>query len=400
MKKHTILNLIISCMSLSFLSACDDSSSSNQLAPFDGIAAVQTKGEGESQVEFTDGKTKIQSGYLAKLDTDYAVFSNGEYLYQLGKGTNDSIQKYHVDNPELGYYPNDGYILREADQSANPHEIAFLNDSTAIITRYGQTESWVVNVNAQSFDEFVIETLDLSHHADNTNTLDADPEADMVFISGDKAFISMQNLSGWTADNTAKVAVFDTTTWQEIDTDPSTDGVQALSLSLKNHQSGAIHNNKIYLGSLVYGAWGTDEPNTGGIEVINTDTLETSVLTDEKAIWKIAVDDQGKVFFADYDGWQSNSLFVVNSDNSIGLVSEELSGLFITTLASPGDSIWLATSSSDPEVIDNQIRRIDSSLDFSEPKPLSEVVLSTVETALQTINIAFLDTDSNIPTTD
>ena len=380
------------------LAACGSDSDDPTLTPFDGIAVVQSKGGGSSQIEFTDGKSIIQSEFLPQIDDDYAVFAHGEFFYQLGRGSNDSIQKYHIDNPQLGYYPNDGYILKEIvdgqPTSANPYNMAFLNDgsNTAVITRYGQAESWVVDLNAQSFEDFVIHKLDLSHHDDSSSETDSDPEADMVFISGNRAFITMQNLDGWTPDNAAKVAVFDTTTWQEIDTDPSTDGVQAISMTLKNHQSGAIHGNTIYLGSLIYAN------ATGGLEKINTDTFATEVITDEKAVSQVAVDSLGNVFFADYAGWQDNSLYAVNDDNSIGLVSEALTSLFITTLTSPGDSIWMATSATDNDT-NNLIQRIDSSLDYTEPKTIEEAVLSSVQNALQVINIAFLESEKEVPET-
>ncbi|OUR60108.1 hypothetical protein A9Q73_12515 [Bermanella sp. 47_1433_sub80_T6] len=346
-------------------------------------------------VEFTDGKSIIESGFLAQVATDYAVFANGEYFYQLGKGDIDTVQKYHIDNPQIGYYENDGYSLREAGDTsaANPHNIIFLKDenNTAIITRYGSTESWVVNLNAQSSDNFIIAKLDLSHHTTPVSDTDNVPEAHMAFISNGKLFITLQNLANWAATENAMVAVFDTISWEEIDTNSNLEGVQGISLSLKNHQTGAIYNNKIYLGSLVYASWGSNDPNTGGIEVINTSTLESSIATDQFAVTSIAVNGQGKVFFADYADWENSSLYILNSDYSYNLVSNDLSAINITTLASPGDnSLWIGTTSFDSE---NQILRLDSELDYSEPRSIDDAVLSKVTTALKPVGIAFLDTD-------
>ncbi len=392
MKQTHLLKLSFSIFLTALLSGCFSENNDNTLIPFEGIAVIQSTGD-DSMVEFTDGKQNIESGFLPQIDTDYAVFANGEYFYQLGKGNNDSVQKYHIDNPQIGYYENDGYSLREAGDttSANPHYIVFLKDenNTAVITRYGNTESWVVNLNAQTSEDFVITKLDLSHHTTPVSETDSDPEANMAFISNNKLFITLQNLNGWSATDNAMVAVFDTNTWEEIDTDTNIEGIQGISLTLKNHQSGAIHNNKIYLGSLVYGT-----PNTGGIEIINTSTLESSVATDQLAVTKIAVNDHGKVFFADYASWQNNSLYVLNSNNSYNLVSNELSSINITMLASPGDSIWIGTNSFDAnndEINDNQILRLDSELDYTEAKSFDEVVLSKVTTALKPIGIAFLD---------
>ena len=113
------------------LTACNllDNDNDKSLTPFDGIAVIQSSGSGESNVEFTDGISKIESGFLPKTATDYSVFAKGEYFYHLGKSTIDTIQKYHIDNPEMGFYPNNGFSLMDSGDttSANPHELIFLN---------------------------------------------------------------------------------------------------------------------------------------------------------------------------------------------------------------------------------------------------------------------------------
>ncbi len=396
MKKEHINKLLFSIFITTLLTGCFIDKNSNTLTPFEGIAAIQSSGD-DSMIEFTDGKNIVESGFLPQADTDYAVFANGEYFYQLGKHNIDTVQKYHINNPQVGYYPNNGFSLREAGDttSANPHHIVFLKDeaNTAVITRYDNTASWVVNLDAQTSEDFIITKLDLTHHTTPVSEADNDPEANLAFISNNKLFITLQNLDGYTATDNAVIAVFDTKTWLEIDTDSTIEGIQGISLSLKNHQTGAIHNDKIYLASLVYASWGSDDPNTGGIEIINTSTLESSVVTDQLAVTSITVNGQGKVFFADYADWENNSLYVLNNDNSYNLVSSDLSNINITTLASPGDnSIWMGTTSFDSE---NQIVRLDGALDFTESKSFDEIVLSKVITALKPIGIAFLDIDNN-----
>lgn len=397
MKQFQLIKISVCLLMASMISACGSDSNSKTLSPFEGLAVVQSTGDG-SMIEFTNAKDTVESGFLPKTATDYAVFSNGEYFYQLGKYNIDTVQKYHIDNPEQEFYANDGYSLREVGDtvSANPSSMAFLNDDTAVITRYGSTDAWVINLTAQTSDEFVIKKLDLSHHINpvDASSNDQVPEASMAFINNAKLFIVLQNLDNWTPTNNAKVAVFDTNTWLEIDTDLVQEGIQAIPLSLKNPQSGVIHNNNIYLGFLVYAPYGSGEDNTGGIELINTDTFSHTIITDQIAVSAITVDANGKVFFADYAAWQSNSLYVLNNDNTYSLVSEDTQGINISMLASPGDSIWLGTNSLDSQIdgqAKNQIIRIDSTLNFSIPKPLDEIVLTKVETALKPIKAAFLD---------
>ena len=46
-----------------------------------------------------------------------------------------------------------------------------------------------------------------------------------------------------------KVVVFNTKTWEEIDTDAKAKKAHAIKLNLKNHQTGVQVDSKVYLGS-------------------------------------------------------------------------------------------------------------------------------------------------------
>lgn len=397
MKNIKLTRLLTVIIISQFLIACDlsnDDNDKNGFNVFDDITIIQSVGSGESHIEFTDGISIVESGFLPQTATDYATFAKGEFFYQLGKFNIDTIQKYHIDNPELGYYPNNGFSLRDTNDSvsANPHELIFIDESTGVITRYGKNEAWVVNLDAQDADDFVIEKLDLSHHVASTTDSDTDPEMSMAFIANNKLFITLQNLEGWTPTDNAKVVVFNTQSWEEIDTDEDTDGIQAISLTLKNHSSGALYGNKLYLGSLVYGSSSSipATPNTGGIEVINIDDYSISVATNDKAVNHVVASSNGEIFFSDYSGWENNSLYKLNSDNSYDLVSSDLEGINISTLASASNSIWLGTNSFDNE---NKIIRLDSSLEFNSPMVLKDITLSEVTLAFKPIGIAFIDLD-------
>ena len=397
MKNIKLTRLLTVIIISQFLIACDlsnDDNDKNGFNVFDDITIIQSVGSGESHIEFTDGISIVESGFLPQTATDYATFAKGEFFYQLGKFNIDTIQKYHIDNPELGYYPNNGFSLRDTNDSvsANPHELIFIDESTGVITRYGKNEAWVVNLDAQDADDFVIEKLDLSHHVASTTDSDTDPEMSMAFIANNKLFITLQNLEGWTPTDNAKVVVFNTQSWEEIDTDPITDGTQAINLTLKNHSSGALYGNKLYLGSLVYGSSSSipATPNTGGIEVINIDDYSISVATNDKAVNHVVASSNGEIFFSDYSGWENNSLYKLNSDNSYDLVSSDLEGINISTLASASNSIWLGTNSFDNE---NKIIRLDSSLEFNSPMVLKDITLSEVTLAFKPIGIAFIDLD-------
>lgn len=365
-------------MTLALTGCFDSDKKKNPAITFNDIAIVQSVGSGESMLEFTNGIDQVASGFHSKTATDYAVFARGDYFYHMGRFEIDTIQKYHIDNPTLGYYPNDGFSLRTADDSssANPYNIGFLDDNTAIITRYGSTSAWVVNLAATQFDDFFIRELDLSHHVTGEN--DTIPEMDMVFVYNNKVFITLQNQTGWQSTGNERVVVFDATTWDEIDTDSTTDGTQAIALNLANHQSGTRIGNTLYLGSLIY--W----PLGGGLEAVNLDTYTTSTITDEYAVNRLTSTDSGRIFFTSYEDWQVNTLYTLNG-NTVQKVSDELVDMNLSAMAASGDVLWLGTAGET-----NTLHRLDATGSFSQTQALEDITLSQVELMLKPIGIAFM----------
>jgi len=133
--KFPVITAFISSALL--LSGCNDKDNKAEEITFNDIAVVQSVASGESMIEFTDGITDVASNYNSKTATDYGIATRGEYIYHIGRYNIDTIQKYHIDNPQLGYYPGEGYSLRSAGEttSANPYNISFITDDTAVITR-------------------------------------------------------------------------------------------------------------------------------------------------------------------------------------------------------------------------------------------------------------------------
>lgn len=381
MKNVKTLSLIgLTSISLLLGGCFSSSSDKDEKVNLEGLAIVQSVDK-SGMIEFTDGIDRVVSRFNETTATDYTVFTNGNFYYHLGKYDIDTIQKYHIDNPAKGYYPNDGFSLRSVGDtdSANPYNMAFLNDSQAIITRYGATSAWVVNLDAQNADDFLIKVLDLSSHASGED--DSIPEMDMVFLFGDKAFISLQNLTNWVSTGNEKVVVYNTKTWQEIDTDPSQEGIQAINLNLSNHQTGTQVGNKLYLGSLVYGV-----TNTGGIEVVNLDDYSVEIITKDMAVNNLTSTRSGKVFFTSYEQWQANTLYQLNSDKSYSKVSSELESKNISALNAVNEELWLGYSDNG-----HYIMRLDADQDYSEPRTLDDIKLSQVAMALKPIKIAFFD---------
>ena len=322
----------------------------------DFIAAVHVAAYGDgSNIELIEGGSISHSELLATVDTDYAIAGRGGYLYYLGRDSIDTLQKFYYTSPEIGLYQTaneQGYTIRNAgqDSSPNPKMIGFINNSTAILPRYAENTAWVVNLDAQTEEEFKICELDLSAYAvqvsDDPET-EADettiypPNMERVNINENYAAITLQRLTGYTPVEPAYVAIFDLNTWQEVDTNIDSDDLKGIKLNLKNPQSSSIHGNKLYLSSLIYA------DNSGGIEEVDLSTLSSNTINTESGYWGVEVTENGNIYAISYNGWKSNDLVQINGSGSTAFGGN--TGKHLTTLASRNNQLWVGVGGSDSD---------------------------------------------------
>ncbi len=304
-------------------------------------------GDGAS-IDLVTNYSISQSNALASTETDYSISSQNGNLYYLGRLDIDTFQKYYQNDLVNGLYQTEnekGYSTRDAgsDTSPNAHNIAFINNSVAIMPRYSESKAWLINLDAQQEDDFKICELDLSAYTtekiSNVGTAEEEvtqypPHMAFVSTSSQYATITMQRLEGYSPVESAYMAIFDLNTWQEIDTDTSTEGLKGIELNLKNHQGISINNNDIYLSSLVYG-----DPNTGGIEKISLETLTTETINEESGYSSVSVTDNGNIYAIRYNGWKNNGLFKITDSSSTEVNDTE--GSYLTTVASRKNELWL-----------------------------------------------------------
>jgi hypothetical protein len=284
----------------------------------------------------------VTDGYLAKNDSDYTVEVHGEYFYHIGRKDIDTIQRFHIDSPNLGFYPNNGYVLRDAGEvtSSNPQDIAFINDQLAVITFLGKTEAWVVNPEAQNFADFKIRELDLSAYAFN----DGIPDAKNVEVINGRAFISMQQVdfsNGYSKEQ-AYIAVFDTSSWEELDANPQEPGVKAIALTIRNPLDMQIVDDHLYVYGMDYSSY------VGGLEVINPSTLTSNVIYRDNAetgrIFNLTMVSANQAYAIDYAGWKNNSFksIAINNDSVTITPVTGYENTYLTALGSDSTSnVWL-----------------------------------------------------------
>ncbi len=386
-------------VSAALLTACGGSSGSSNNTPSDitdpvvdesGYTVIITQavyGSG-SEVALADAGNlaDITDGYYADVATDYFTASYDGFYWYIGREGIDTISKYDPEMPNANYYGNNGYSLLDNEQSSssNVHSMAFVSSDRAILTRYGQNTAWIVNPEAQNQSDFKVGELDLNayHAADDTVT--PYPEMDDIALYDGKAFITMQRLGndqeggGYAYARAPYLAVFDTDSYAEIDTDEEAAGLNGIELDITNPINIATDGSNLYVQGITY-----DSSYTGGLVKIDMDTYAQETVFDP-ALTSTSISDVAiagdKIFVVVYHGWQNNDLAVVNSDGSLTTVAG-FTGINIGFITSgPDGDLWLGRGDDG-----------SNSAALLHISPVDYAVVDSVNTNLDPIGISFVD---------
>ena len=236
-----------------------------------------------SEVLFLDpASQQVSSPFYGKTKSDYTLATNNGDIYHIGRYGIDTIDKYAAKD-----YENTAWSFTTQDNndsiSRNPYNLVFANDNKAYLIRYGSAKVWIVNPNAEDAASFKIGEIDLSAYipADNSST----PSPAAAVISKGKLFITMQRLSDYFAANPAYVAVFDTVTDEEIETNTEQgDDLKGILLQGLNPLGNSLTispDGNVYVTSHdIYAYGGSQQLTKSTIEVINpTDFSLKTLLT-------------------------------------------------------------------------------------------------------------------------
>lgn len=195
-----------------------------------------------SEVVTLDPETEIVTkGYYIKDGSDYTVRSYNKDVFHIGRFFIDTIAKYNADALDTEVW---SYTTQDTGDSTsrNPYDIVSLSDTKAYILRYGSSKVWIVNPQATTADNFKIGELDLdSYIAEDNSNGTPNPSAGTI-VDG-KLFITLQRLNDAYSPNTAYIAVFDTETDLEIETNANADDtVMGIPLVGLNPLNGSIVN--------------------------------------------------------------------------------------------------------------------------------------------------------------
>ena len=259
------------------------------------------------------GGPRIAQNSLAPSGSDLTVVSYNNYFYRIERSGANNITKYNVDAPDTPIWQ----FSTEGDEiNSNPHDLVFVNEEKAYLTRYGSTKTWIINPSAASESAFKIGELDLSNYSDTDGT----PEMDSGIIVDGLLFITLQRIDtsgGWGkyVYNTPYIAVFDTTTDTEVD-------IRNCNCDIKGIAIESIFNlltiqyvdeaNRIYVQGV--GNWDhSDTSASGGIVQVNPATYETTLILQDSPVYGavsgMTIVSGSKGYFVGYAGWGNNSLY-------------------------------------------------------------------------------------------
>lgn len=273
-------------------------------------------------VDPAGGPRTVQNELLPTI-SDITVKAYGNCFYRMERSTRNNVTKFDVTAPDTHIWQ---FSTQGSDTgSSNPHDLVFAGPEKAYLLRYGSTRAWIIDPSATTEAEFKIGELDLSSYAD----ADGLPEMHSGVIIDGKLFITLQRLVSWTPSETAYIAVFDTTTDEEIETGKGEGGRKGIPVEIRN--LGTIHylteNNTVYVqGS---GKFYDPPEYTSGIMSIDPDTYDTTLILDDDTngdgtplyggcIAGMAIVSSTKGYFISYAGWGDNTLYAFDpSDSSV-----------------------------------------------------------------------------------
>lgn len=339
------------------LSGCGGDSSDNPAttsASFTDVGVIATASSDfqSGAVELVDlNATDLTAtgGYFETL-SDIAVVGGEQNYYRLGRFSIDTIQKVEIENPGVEQWQYSALQAGESG-SANPKDLVIASPTKAYLLRYGKAEALIVDPSATNEADFVTGTLDLSAYAPANGPL---PRMTQGLIVSGKLFIAMQRLDeNFKPVNDGYVAVFDTATDTEIDTNPGAEGLNGIPLIGRNP------NEILYqpgIGIMVqsdgqYGGFGGPRELTGGIDVISLADYSVTQLVDDteqtEQITGLAVASDTQAYFISYAGFGNTSIISFNpsAPSTLEAVASLSGGDYRALAISPDNNLWVADAS-------------------------------------------------------
>lgn len=337
--------------------------------------------------------TDFSSGGFSSVDLSTNVASNDHLNIHSDASIKTYLDKVYIIN-RLG---QDNVIVLNKDDlktpltqysvgnGTNPHDMAFVSESKAYISRYGLSRLLVVNPTTGDS----LGSVDLSGFAD----ADGLPEMSQLAMYNNRLFVACLRLdqnNGFAPTDFSVIAVVDVTTDQLVDVDANTAGVQGIVMTGKNPAGVSQQGAK----------WVVSTVNTfgdltdGGIEVIDLANLKSdgvvigeTVLGGNLNSLVMVSDNKGYVVVSD----ANFANLVVGFHLATKVVSEKLgniSGGFIPSLGVFDRRLYVLDRGSFSDPASGGVKVFDVNT--------NQLLVGPIATGLPPSQIAFLGTESAV----
>ncbi|MFT4925282.1 MAG: hypothetical protein ACI8WB_001374 [Phenylobacterium sp.] len=263
-----------------------------------------------SEVAFLNGQTQqVTGGFYVKDRSDYTINTYQSDIYHIGRGSLNKIDKYNNAIPGSrlwSFSTNDSGVSTDS----NAYSLAFVSATKAYLIRYDTDTVWIVNPQAEQAEDFKIGELSLTDYILPGN-VNGTPRPSAATIVDGKLFIVMQRMSDSWVPDTAYVAVFDTETDLEIETNANADdAVKGIPVMGVNPLEDSIYgsNGKVYV--TTRSPYFPADVSMSRIEAINpTDYSLSPVLTAAAITDNATGMIEGSVVVSDEKGYFFTSAF-------------------------------------------------------------------------------------------
>jgi hypothetical protein len=321
------------------------------------IALISTSAEEPDKADITlatleeDGSYTLSVGGTPRNQPNYNIARHGEYFYQIGGRDIDKLSKYHFESPTTPIFEDYSLLENPEDTTGSHRLMVFASQNKAYIPIYANSKILVVNPSAQSEAELITGVLDLGAYGAHPSD---------VIIVDNKLYIALQHGPGWTEP--AYIAIFDTTTDKEIDTNPNDDpnSLKGIYLDTSNPSKFVwkqgtglfLQSRGIHEADAVSYLIGRNLSYTGGITQIDTENYDVTTIVDDGDlsdspygyISDLAIIDGSNGYFTGLNGETYNLFHFSPASGEVSAVTN-YSDLKISALASdPLGNLWIGIS--------------------------------------------------------
>jgi hypothetical protein len=343
--------------------------------------------------------TRTATVNLAPTVSDITVSAFGSSFFRIERFMADNVTRFEIEDPATPVWQ---YSTLDPGETVtgNPYDLVFVDETRALLLRFGKAAAWFVDPSASDGADFKIGEVDLSALADE----DGIPEMAGGVLVDDRIYIILQrqDRNAGFVPGIGYVAVVDAATGSLVDPGiANPEGIPGIPLPARNPQTIRYlpENHTIYIAcNGPFPGFGPAELEyTGGIATLDPDTHATRLLVDDGdadfhpygTISTLAVLSPEKGYFVGFDGFGDNNLYAFHPETGAvaGPVAPSLQGKNLAALAvGPDGMLWVG------DATDARIALVD---------PNTDTVTETVDTGLNPGRIVFVDdVDSESPPED